>query len=35
MSRQPIACHLDKLVFKLLSGMCVNYTIIESKEAAG
>ena len=35
MSRQRIAYHLDKLIFKHLSGMSVNYTISESKEAAG
>jgi hypothetical protein len=35
MSRQPIACQLNKLVFKHLNGMSVNYTITESKETAG
>lgn len=35
MSRERIAYHLDKLVFKHLSGMSVNYTIAESKETAG
>lgn len=35
MSRQRIAYHIDKLVFKHLSGMSVNYTMAESKEAAG
>jgi hypothetical protein len=35
MSRQRIAYHLDKLVFKHLSGMSVNYTTTESKEVAG
>jgi len=35
MIRQRIAYHVDKLVFKHLSGMSVNYTIAKSKEAAG
>jgi len=35
MSRQRIAYTLDELVFKRLGGMSVNYTISESKEAAG
>jgi len=35
MSRQRIAYHLDKLIFKHLGGMSVNYTITESKEAVG
>jgi hypothetical protein len=35
MNRQRIAYNLDKLVFKHLSGMSVNYTIAERKEEAG